>query len=218
MKSSVRKKFTTPVSCVAALLLCTPGTQAGILSILKGDAGKPQPYQKVGFVGCAEVKEVKGQVQYLRGIEKWQPLKAGSHLSEGDLVRCENGEATLKMCESSSLVRVKQQTMLRLLTCEKDWDRGVLSGTEQRKGYVVRSLRGHAWVRNEEDSKWKGIEVNDVLPEGAVIKTRGSTAIQFFCTEELTVLRVATPGEVRLSSGLAQNASEPPSLAAAGGR
>src|SRR5687767_930965 len=169
MKSLRQLSILPSALALAAAAFFTPASHAGLISLLKGEKAEPVPeFQRVAFIGCAEVKEVKGRAEALDGIDQWQPLQPGAHLHEGDVVRTQGGEVVLKMCESSSLVRVTPQTILRLLPLNEEWDRSALSGTGEKPGYVVRSLRGKALYQHQ-STEWKRVVVNEVLPEGAVI-------------------------------------------------
>src|SRR5436190_1978672 len=209
MKSSVQFKalatvttFTT-VTLLSLSILANRQTEAGLISFLKGDGDKTKEsepaVQKVGFFGCATVREVSGNVEYLDGIDKWLPLAPGKHLKEGDILRTRQGHVVIQMCESDSLVKVTPQIVARLLALDQSGDRGIISGSEQREGYLVRSLHGKAYFKDG-SAAWKPVRVNEVLPEGTLVRTEPAASMQVVSTKERRAMRLDPAGEVLLGS------------------
>ena len=185
----------------AASLLCAHPSHAGVIALLKGgkSPSAPEP-QKVGFVGCAKVKEVAGDVKYLAGVEKWEPLKPGMHLREGDLVQTQNGRVVIQMCRTTSLVSITPETTLRLVALNND------SKQEENEsvGFIVRSAHGKSFYR-ENSEEWKAIEVNSLLPSGAVVRTDKQAYLSLFDTS----VRRAT----HILGGVEKRLGDSPSLA-----
>ncbi len=205
MKICIRSKRFVSLAALCASLAFIPETGAGLIKILKGDQEQesPKTFQRVGFVGCAKVKEVTGTVEYLDGIDHWIPLNVGVHLREGDLIRASQGRAVLQMCESTSLVNLTPQTVARLVPLNGTWDHSALSGFEARSGYIVRALHGKAYVQTPR-MEWKSIGVNDVLPKGALVRAEETASVNVFNSEERRILRIESGGEMQLGSETAQ--------------
>jgi hypothetical protein len=193
--------------------------QAGFLDLLRGEPSATEPsFQRVAFVGSALVKEVEGQADVLAGIDTWKSLKKGAELKPGDLVRTRKGTVLLRMKESGSFVKVTPQTMLRLMELETHWDRGSLSGSEEKEGFAVRSCRGSALVC-EPGKDWRTIEVNAVLAIGSEIRTGPETVVDLFHTAERRPIRIRGPVVVKLQEGaFASKKVVEPSLIAGVGR
>lgn len=172
--------------------------EAGFFDVLRGEADAAIPsFQRVAFVGSARVKEVQGEAERLAGIDSWKPLEKGAELMPGDLVRTRNGTVVLRMTDSGSFVKVTPQTILRLLECESTWDRGALSGTEEKQGFAVRSCRGKAFVR-EPGQEWKSVEVNVVLADGSEVRTEPETVVDLFNIGKQRAVRIQGPAVVNL--------------------
>jgi len=211
MKSYIQSKRSVLLALLCTSVFLSPRDHAGLIGILKGNQEKPgedKSFQKVGFVGCANVKEVTGTVEYLHGIDAWLPLKAGAHLQEGDVVRTRQGRVLLQMCESSSLVKVTPNTMARLVPLSAGWDRATLSGVEERSGYVVRSLHGKAYIQNAR-LEWQPVGVNDILPKGAIVRADQTASIDIFNPVDRKTLRIRSGGLMQLGTepALAQSPS-----------
>jgi len=201
----MRKQFQNiiPLILIASAANWSQSVDAGIISILKhGKAGEEETsVQKVAFVGCAEVREVRGEAEQLCGLEKWQPIKAGEHLSEGAVIRTESGMVVLEMCESRSLVKVTPQTVLRLVPLKKDWDRGSLSGTEEKSGCLVRTLSGKASYRDPTSGDWKRVAVNSVIPAGSEVKVEKNGTLFLFDISQKHSLCVREGSSRRIGAG-----------------
>lgn len=134
-----------------ALLLASPAATAGIMDILRGPApaANETEWRRVAFVGEARVLEVQGTAELMnRG--RWQPLRKGAALREGDEIRTRpDGRVTLQMRGSGSLVRVTPSTILRLASMSPEWDPAAQTGRESKSGYAVRSVRGSAFQETE---------------------------------------------------------------------
>ena len=202
------EKFLKTNSTLLAVLGCLyslTSTQAGFLDVLRGEPDSTTPsFQRVAFIGSARVKEVEGRAERLVGVDSWTPLEKGAELVPGDLVRTHNGTVLLRMNESGSFVKVTPQTILRLVALENNWDRGALSGTEEKKGFAVRSCRGKAFVR-EPGQEWKSVEVNAVLAAGTEIRTEPETVIDLFNTWRKRPVRIQGPGVVKLQDSALAN-------------
>jgi hypothetical protein len=167
---------------------------AGIISLLRGETTVPEQ-QRVAFVGAAEVKEVTGAVERLAGVDRWENLSAGARLFPGDVIRTAAGTAILCMCESKSFVKLTPNTLLRLVDFETGWDRGIVSGCEERSGFVVRSCRGNAYFADANGS-WRPVEVNQVLAPGTALRTDAGVIVDLFHNALKRPLRV--PGSARI--------------------
>jgi hypothetical protein len=190
---------------IALTFTMVSGAQAGFLDLMKGESSSPAPsFQRVAFVGSAKVREVRGEVERLAGIDLWKPLKAGTELQPGDMVRTRNGTALLRMNESTSFVKITPQTILRLVELERTWDKGVLSGKEEKKGFVVRSCRGNAYHRAP-GQEWQSIEVNSVLAAGSEVRTDPETVLDLFHTSRQRPVRIQGPVVVKLSENAFAN-------------
>ena len=198
----------------AFLLLCDGSTlNAGIVDLLRGE--QTHAPQRVAFVGAARVKQVDGEVQRLAGVERWIPLQKGETLNPGDIVRTSTGSAVLLMVESESFVKVTPNTVCRLVPLEKNWDPAVLSGQEQREGFVVRSCRGNAYAASA-DGTWTPLTVNAVLAEGTQVRTEPGAFVDLFDTKSQRPIRISGSVEIQLSEQvLARRVAAPPTLAAA---
>lgn len=174
--------------------------QPGIVDLLRGDSDAASaPLRRVAFVGSAEVKEVNGEAELLTGVGQWSPLRKGAKLAPGDIIRTGQGSAVLKMTESGSLVRVTPRVMLRLAPLQKGWDPGILSGAEERDGFAVRSCRGQAEYRLN-DGQWRPVAVNDVLPEGAVVRLAAGAVMDLFSTADRRPMRLQSGDEIILTT------------------
>jgi hypothetical protein len=201
----------------AAIIFLATNTatiNGGIIDLLRGESAAREP-QRVAFVGPAHVKEVRGSVERLAGVDRWEPLHPGAKLLAGDLVRTAEGSAILCMSESKSFVKITPNTILRLVDFESGWDRGILSGCEERSGFVVRSCRGKAYFTDARGD-WKMLQVNDVLAPGTALRTSPGAVVDLFHNTSKQPLRVAGSAQLRLDSPvLARVASAQPSFASA---
>ncbi len=204
------------VGISVASILAVP-VQGGFIDLLRGEPD-PVVAQRVAFFGSAVVKRVDGSVERLTGIDKWEPVKAGTTLRTGDLVRTKEGTILLRMVESQSFVRVTPNTILRLAAAESESDRSILSGCEERRGYVVRSCRGPAFSRLP-GGEWKPIQVNTVLPESCAVRTETGVLMDLFHTESKRALRIPGSTEIDLPAvPRPEIALARPRLSGAGGR
>jgi hypothetical protein len=215
----------TPVKKALAISLVIisslASARAGFFEILRGDpaaatsvAATPS-YQKVAFVGSASVKEVQGQAERLESLDHWKPLQQGAKLAPGDILRTRNGTVVLRMAESGSFVKMTPHTILRLTQLDNGWDRAALSGCEEKRGFVVRSCRGKAYVRDA-SGEWQNIAVNCVLAAGSEIRTEPETVIDLFNTENRRPLRIRGSNLLRLhENAFANRVLAEPKLVAA---
>jgi hypothetical protein len=175
--------------------------QAGVIDLLRGDpAAAKAPLKRVAFVGSAEVREVAGEAELLAGVDRWAPLRQGTKLEPGAIIRTGAGTVVLRMTESGSLVKVTPRVMLRLARFEKGWDPGILSGAEERAGFTVRACRGQAQFRDGEDGPWLPVAVNEVLPEGAVVRLAAGAVIDLYSTADKRLLRLDSVQETVLAA------------------
>ena len=218
MKSWLRTaKKPMALLTVCAILSSNALVGAGIIDILRGQTAEATAsFQRVAFVGAATVQEVQGEVQRLAGVEHWTALKKGDHLQPGDLLRTTSGSAVLSMLESESFVKVTPNTLCRLVALENGWDRAVLSGEEERQGFVVRSCRGNVYSQSA-DGRWTPLVVNAVLAEGTQVRTDPGASADLFHTQLQRPLRIGGSVETSLDEKvLAQRVVLAPTLAAAG--
>jgi hypothetical protein len=205
MKTQTFSASTLTFTLLFAAASAGISARAGIISILRGDGAEqeqPAPvYQRVAFVGSAEVRAIEGKAVRLAGIDRWSPLRPGTVLSPGDIIRSDNGTVTLRMKESQSFVKVSPRTVLRLVPLERDWDSGIVSGQENRKGYLVRACRGKASVRDAQ-GHWVAISVDAVLADGTLIQTEPGTTVDLFNTEARRALRINGSVQVKLAPAL----------------
>lgn len=203
--------FKSSVTFAVALLSIYPQTlaHAGVLDVLRGE---PAPPQRVAFVGSAEVKQVEGNVMRLSGIDRWNKLPTGSTLAPGDVIRASEGTALLQMVESKSFIKLTPNTILRLVPLAPRWDPAVLSGREEKTGFIVRSCRGTAMV--EQDGRWKPVEVNSVLAHGADLRTAPGTILDLFDTQLSQSVRIQGAASLTLDENVAvRRVRTSPSLA-----
>jgi len=164
------------------------------------------------------VKKVDGKVDRLAGIDRWEPLAAGTKLRAGDMVRTTAGTAILQIVESQSFVRMTPQTILRLAPPVPEVDPSAIVGHDDRKGYVVRSCRGKAYSRAEGES-WTPIAVNTVLEGDCVVRIESGALVDLFHTGTMRPLRIQGPSEVLLPDPLVSRiALAKDHLAAAAGK
>jgi hypothetical protein len=204
------------VATLAALLvfLDLSRVNAGIIDLLRGEQAGPVP-QRVAFVGSARVKQVQGDVLRLTGRDQWAPLKEGDELKPGDIVQSRSGSAVLSMTESESFVKVTPNTSCRLVPLQDGWDPAVLSGQEEREGFIVRSCRGQAYVASS-GRDWTPVTVNTVLKRGTQVRTESGAFIDLFHTESQRATRIIGSVEVKLDERvLAERVHSPPTFAAA---
>jgi hypothetical protein len=213
MKTSFKVKSQMAAFSAFLLLSNSSMSNAGLVDLLRGEQ-TPAP-QRVAFVGAARVQQVEGEVQRLAGVEQWIPLKSGDTLNPGDIVRTSSGSAILLMLESESFVKVTPNTFCRLVPLAKNWDPAVLSGQEQREGFVVRSCRGNAYAAST-DGNWTPLTVNAVLAEGTQVRTEPGAFVDLFDTKLQRPTRISGSVEIKLDEHvLAQRIVTPPTLAAA---
>jgi hypothetical protein len=186
----------------AALVIASAiPARAGIIDLLRGNSRAEEEaavYQKVAFVGSAEVKVVEGRAMRLSGVDRWTPLQAGIEITPGDIIRSGEGFVILRMKESDSFVKITPHTVLRLVPMENGWDRGVLSGREERRGFLVRGCRGKAETQVKAGD-WKTVAVNSVLSEGAVIQVGADSTVDLFAITQGRPVRITGPTRVTLS-------------------
>ena len=168
------------------------------ITMLRGEPHATAPRQRVAFVGDATVKDVNGKVERLCGIDCWSAVSKGTTLHAGDLVRVENGSLVLKMTESQSFVKVTPGTLLHLLPLEQNWDRTILTGTEDKSGFIVRGCRGSASYRDEH-GEWQPVRVNSVLPQTATLRTEAQSTVDLFCTTTHHAMRIHGAKELELA-------------------
>ena len=213
---SILSKAKNKLALAAALISVGSftGANAGILDLMRGAPAKPEP-QRVAFVGSAQVKQVDGSAQRLAGVDRWTALETGTQLKPGDVIRTATGTVVLCMDESQSFVKVTPNTVLRLVQIEKNWDRGVVSGEEERTGFVVRSCRGEAFF-DAGNGRWKKLEVNDVLAPGTEVRTEAKTVVDLFHTSTKRPVRIPGSAQITLEDEVAGAGPRiQPSLAAA---
>src|SRR5688500_8852741 len=165
-------------AAIIFLIARTATVHGGIIDLLRGESTEPEP-QRVAFVGAAHVKEATGAVERLAGVDHWEKLQAGANLLPGDVIRTADGSALLCMRESKSFIKVTPNTILRLVEIPSDWDRGVVSGREERSGFVVRSCRGKAYFADARGT-WRMLQVNEVLPPGTALRTSPGAVVDLF--------------------------------------
>ena len=188
------------LAALSASFGLAPLAQGGILDILRGEP--VVEWQRVAFVGSAEVKQVTGPAERLIGIDKWEPLQEGTLLTPGDVIRSQPGGAiVLEMLESNSLVKVTPATILRLAPLEQDWARAALTGKEERRGFSVRALRGRAFFRAA-GSAWRPVTVNTVLAPSTIIRTEANAALDLFDNREGRFVRIAGGAQAELTETL----------------
>lgn len=211
--SKAKKRF-----AIATTLICLGSSQmtgAGILDLMRGEPAPPEP-QRVAFVGSAKVRQINGSAERLSGVDRWKKLELGAQLYPGDVIRTRASSVVLCMSESQSFVKVTPNTVLRLVEIEKGWDRAVVSGEEERTGFVVRSCRGKAYF-DPGDGSWRILEVNDVLARGTDVRTEAGAMVDLFHTGTKRPLRIPGSAQVTLNEEvLARRASFEPSLASLG--
>jgi hypothetical protein len=217
------RRFSPPspriLTLSAALVIASMiPTRAGIIDLLRGNSQPDQQEfscQRVAFVGSADVKVVEGNAVRLSGIDRWTPLRAGSEIIPGDIIRSGEGFIILRMKESDSFVKVTPHTVLRLVPLKKGWDRSVLSGREERRGFLVRSCRGKAEIQVAGD--WKGLAVNTVLSEGALIQIGAESTVDLFAIAQGRPVRIKGPARITLNpSVISSRTLNQPALASAG--
>jgi hypothetical protein len=205
----VRKTIVASLLSTSTLLVA----HGGLLDILRGEREELSA-QRVAFIGAAEVKEVTGSAEHLAGIDTWSQLQPGTKLQPGDIIRTSKGSVVLQMVESESFVKVTPNTILRLVPVGKDGNSSILSGGEERDGFVVRGCRGKAYVKS--GSEWRGLAVNELITRSASIRTEAGALVDLFDTESKRPLRIPGATRVRLDDQmLAGRVIVPPSLAEA---
>jgi hypothetical protein len=211
---SKAKHRTLASAAIIFLVANSASVKGGIINMLRGESTEPEP-QRVAFVGGAHVKEVRGSVERLAGVDRWETLLVGATLLPGDVVRTAAGSAVLCMKESKSFVKITPNTLLRLVDLESDWDPGVLSGREERTGFVVRSCRGEAFVADARGD-WKKVQVNDVLAAGSALRTSPGAVVDLFHNTSKQPLRIPGSAQLRLDTPvLARAATAQPTFASA---
>jgi len=170
-------------------------------SLLKMLREEPQPPpQRVAFIGSARVEQIHGKVERLSGIDTWSPVNPGFRLEPGDMLRTQNGSATIRMSDSKSFVKITPNTILRLVPLEKNGDPASLTGSEDHNGFVVRSCRGSAVFRDA--GEWKPVIVNTVLPESAIIRTDPGSTVDLFSTITKHAVRIDGSQQIELANAI----------------
>lgn len=221
MNSSSFKALRSP-AVIGALLFSfglTPLAKGGILDILRGGSGQePAPinWQRVAFVGQAEVKQITGAAERLVGVERWAPLPEGTALHPGDVIRCyANSSIILRMNESGSLVKMTPGTLLRLTPLETGWQKSVLTGEEERAGYSVRGVRGNAYFSGP-GSTWERVVVNSVLPPRSIVRTDRGSSLDLLDRSTGRFVRIEGGSQAELNEELVATRSyKVPEIAAA---
>lgn len=207
------------IAAVIAAISMGTAAHAGFMDLLRGDpASNTVVAQRVAFVGTATVKEVQGRAEKLVGIDSWEQLRKGVELAPGDIIRTQEGTVMLHMVQSGSFVKMTPHTVLRLLRFEKGWDPAILSGREDRKGFIVRSCRGRAFARSA-GSEWESVTVNSVLTAGCEVRTEPGAVVDLFNTDKRQPVRIPGSSYLKLNDALlASRVHTEPALVAVGGR
>lgn len=181
------------------VLFQTTSASAGILDILKGEketSCECDHFQRVAFIGAAEVKEVTGKVEWLTGVNEWAPLPVGKKLAPGDMVRTKAGaRVILKMTQSGSLIRATPNTIVRLVPLDGQWGAAALTGESESSGYVVRALRGEAEYLAK--GIWHPLTMDRELAPGTKIRLVSGKQVDLFSREHGSV-RLSERGEATL--------------------
>jgi len=200
MKTWIFVKNRLASAAIIFLAANTASIQGGFFDIRRGESAEPEP-QRVAFVGAAQVREATGIVERLSGVDQWEKLQAGEELLPGDVVRTAEGTAVLRMRESKSFVKITPHTTLRLIAIESGWDRAVVTGREERTGFVVRSCRGKAYVIAA-NGEWRLLRVNDVLAPGTALRTSSEAVVDLFHNASHQPLRVVGAVQLKLETPL----------------
>src|SRR5688572_27973209 len=151
-------------------------------------SGRAEEWQKVAFIGNAEVKSISGVVEVISGKEE-RDLRPKDTAKVGQTLRIWRGsEVILLMNNTKSLVRAKSHCLLRLASEREGYDKASVIGEEPRSGFVVRAVRGNG--KYQDGPHWRYLRPGMCIPEGAKVRPFRDSALDFYHPATRTAYRV----------------------------
>jgi len=142
----------------------------------------------VAFIGDAEVKTISGLVEVVAGTEE-RILHEKETAKIGQTLRIWRGaEVVLQMKNSKSLVRAKGPTLLRLAPDSEGYDRASIGGEEEKKGFIVRAVRGGG--KYQDGEYWRNLQAGMHLPDGTRVRPFRASVLDFYHPATHTAYRI----------------------------
>ncbi len=160
-----------------------------ILLVLASAGGwaRAEEWQKVAFIGNAEVKSITGLVEVITSGEE-RIVHPGEKAKIGQVLRIWRGaEVILRMDRSESLVRAKGPVLLRLAPVSEGYERASVIG-EAKDRFVVRAVRGNG--KYQDGEYWREIRPGMSLPEGVRVRPYRASVLDFYHPGTRTAIRV----------------------------
>ncbi len=164
-----------------------------------------EEWQRVAFVGNAEVTSISGLVEVITKGEE-RIVRKGEKAKEGQTLRIWKGaEVILMMDRSESLVRARGPVLLRLAPASEGYDRACAE--EPENGFVTRAVRGSAKFKCGQ--RWMALRAGMTLPVGTLVRPGRDSILDFYHSASSSVCRVTDssrptalwPGAGRPTSG-----------------
>jgi hypothetical protein len=146
-----------------------------------------EEWQKIAFIGDAEVKSISGVVELVNGSERI--LREKETATVGHTLRIWRGsEVVLVMKNTKSLVRAKGPCLLRLAADKEGGYQRADSGEESKSGFVVRAVRGGG--KYQDGPYWRCLEAGMTIPEGTRVRPYRDGILDFYHPGTRTAYRV----------------------------
>ena len=164
-----------------------------------------EEWQKIAFIGDAEVKSISGVVELVNGSERI--LREKETATVGHTLRIWRGsEVVLVMKNTKSLVRAKGPCLLRLAADKEGGNqRAEVNWEEPKSGFVVRAVRGGG--KYQDGPYWRGLEAGMTIPEGTRVRPYRDSILDFYHPGTRTAYRVT---DHKKQTVLAPKAAEEP--------
>jgi hypothetical protein len=145
-------------------------------------------WQKVAFIGDADVKSISGVVEVITDKEQ-RILHEREVAKVGQTLRIWRGaEVILHLKNSKSLVRAKGPALLRLAPETEKYERASLTDEEPKTGFVVRAVRGHG--KFQDGRYWRDVQPGMTIAEGAKVRPFRDSTLDFYHPATRTAYRV----------------------------
>lgn len=160
-----------------------------LVGMIAVSPGRSEVWQKVAFIGNAEVKSISGVVEVINGKDE-RVLREKEEAKVGQTLRIWRGsEVVLMMKNTKSLVRAKGPCLLRLAPeREGNYDRAAVTFEEPATGFVVRAVRGGG--KYQDGPYWRQLQAGMTIPEGAKVRPFRESTLDFYHPATRTAYRI----------------------------